>query len=489
MCREETHDEHENGQNIYFVDVNESSEFSIVDEGLKEPQIKMYDDHNVLTHQVEKCMAETQPEMVHIEVLDHIPSIKIEKCMAETQPEMAHIEVLDHIPSIKIENCMAETQPEMAHIEVLDHTPSTISHDFVEEKQFILVDLGPPIELESTAEIVNTAEPSIEIQEEIILPRDDDDNIFEDSEMQRLFRTEEPRCKPVFKIEKKSRQDGIYIDGIINDVPTIFTVDTGAARTVLSEELYLRIPEEVRPPLVQSHSLIGADGNPLKELGTADFGVRLGNFSFNMELVVAHIADSVLLGLDILVMGKKGPAEIRLADQVLNWNEQNIPFKIAGEFSRVRKVVAADSTVVPGYSELILEAYIEKTDLDGWLSHQEFLIEPSADFMEKSSLIITTCLVDLVGHVMSKITLVNPFMNEVTIHQNTVIGTARLMEFEVIHLVNVKDNSENETSRHLSVRRLSLDQHKDTMSVSKIPAFSESVTRTRPEPEPPPLAD
>ncbi|CAG2184369.1 unnamed protein product [Mytilus edulis] len=146
--------------------------------------------------------------------------------MAETQPEMDHIEVLDHISIIKVEKCMAETQPEMAHIEVLDHTPSTISNDFVEEKQFILVELGPPIELESTAEIVNTAEPSIEIQEEIILPQVLEDidipEIFEDSEMQRLFRTEEPRCKPVFKIKNKSRQDGIYIVSIINDeVPLV----------------------------------------------------------------------------------------------------------------------------------------------------------------------------------------------------------------------------------------------------------------------------
>ncbi|VDI33903.1 Hypothetical predicted protein [Mytilus galloprovincialis] len=431
LCaEEETHDEHENGQNIYFVDVNDP----------------------------------------------------------KTQPEMAHIEVLDHIPSIKIEKCTAETQPKMAHIEVLDHTPSTISHDFVEEKQFILVELGPPIELDNTAEIVNTAEPSIEIKEEIILPRDLEDidifEIFEDSEMQGLFRTEEPILKPVFKIEKKSRQDGIYIDGMINHVPTIFTVDTGAARTVISEELYFRIPEEVRPPLVQSHSLIGADGNPLRELGTADFGVRLGNFSFNMELVVAHIADSVLLGLDILVMGKKGPAEIRLADQVLLWNEQKYPFKFIGEFSKVRKVVAADSTVVPGYSELILETYIEKTDLDGWLSHQEFLIEPSDDFMEQSSLIISTCLVDLARHVTGTVRLMNPLMNEVTIHQNTVIGTAHLNEFQIIPLMNIEDTSENKTSRYSSVRRLPLYQPENTPLESKIPEVEGSVPRMRPEPKP-----
>ncbi|CAC5378800.1 unnamed protein product [Mytilus coruscus] len=50
--------------------------------------------------------------------------------------------------------------------------------------------------------------------------------------------------------------------------------------------------------------------------------------------------------------------------------------------------------------------------------------------------------------------------------------------------MNIEDNSENETSRYSSVRRLPLNQHKETTSESKIPEFSESVTRTRPEPKP-----
>ncbi|CAC5366859.1 unnamed protein product [Mytilus coruscus] len=146
--------------------------------------------------------------------------------------------------------------------------------------------------------------------------------------------------------------------------------------------------------------------------------------------------------------------------------------------------MAVDHTVIPGYSEVILEAYVEKTDLDSWFVQQEFLIEPSPDFMEKSCLIISTCLVDLASHVTGTIRLMNPFMNEVIIHQNTVIGTAHSNEFENIHLMNIEDNSENETSRYSSVRRLPLNQHKETTSESKIPEFSESVTRTRPEPKP-----
>ncbi|CAC5417241.1 unnamed protein product [Mytilus coruscus] len=260
--------------------------------------------------------------------------------------EFSIVDVEHNKPKVKLYNdVLMETQTEETSNIVLNQSPSTRPHNFIENEHFIIVELGPSMNLESP---VNIAEPEIERQEEIIMPPDADHNIleiFEDFEMQILLGTDKH----------------IY---------------TGAARTVLSEETYLRIPVEVRPPLVQSHSLIGADGNPLKELGTAYFEVRLGNFSFNMELVVAHIADNVLLGLDILVMGKKGPSEIRLGDKVLCWNEQNIPFKFVGEFTKVRKVIAADYTVIPGYSEVIMEAYVEKTDLDSWFSHQEFLIEP-----------------------------------------------------------------------------------------------------------------
>lgn len=126
----------------------------------------------------------------------------------------------------------------------------------------------------------------------------------------------------------------------------------------------MSLPEKRRPPLKPSSSLIGADGNPLREMGTAVFEVKLGTSCLNMKLVVAHIADQALLGLDILMMGDEGPAEIRLADRVLNWNAETIPFNCSGDLNRVRNVVAADDTVVPGCSELILDAYIEKRDLD-----------------------------------------------------------------------------------------------------------------------------
>jgi hypothetical protein len=47
------------------------------------------------------------------------------------------------------------------------------------------------------------------------------------------------------------------------------------------------------------------------ELGTALFYVQLGTVEFEKELVVAQIDDEVLLGLDILMMGKLAPTDIK----------------------------------------------------------------------------------------------------------------------------------------------------------------------------------
>jgi hypothetical protein len=46
-------------------------------------------------------------------------------------------------------------------------------------------------------------------------------------------------------------------------------------------------------------------------LGTAEFSIQLGTVSFEKELVVAQIDDEVLLGLDILMMGDRGPTELK----------------------------------------------------------------------------------------------------------------------------------------------------------------------------------
>ena len=71
----------------------------------------------------------------------------------------------------------------------------------------------------------------------------------------------------------------MYMEGKVQGVKVTFTVDTGAARTVVSKHVYLRIPDEMKPILRESSSLVGVDGKPLRELAGLYLVLKLGRSS------------------------------------------------------------------------------------------------------------------------------------------------------------------------------------------------------------------
>ena len=204
--------------------------------------------------------------------------------------------------------------------------------------------------------------------------------LFESSEMQQILGSENTK-KTVTVGRRRRQSEGVYVKGKIYGIHGTFTIDTGDSRTLLSEEIYFKIPETRRPPFTKSSILVGADGNPLIELGTALFYIQLGTVEFEKDLVVAQIDDEVLLGLDILMMGKLGPTEIKLTDTCIIWNGETIPCTLVGDLRRVRNVSLADDVTIPGLSEAIVDVYIEKDPVSELCSNLEFLIEPSQSYM------------------------------------------------------------------------------------------------------------
>lgn len=47
----------------------------------------------------------------------------------------------------------------------------------------------------------------------------------------------------------KTFDDGFYVLGKVEKVDVMFTIDTGASKTMISEEVYKKIPEDTRPKL------------------------------------------------------------------------------------------------------------------------------------------------------------------------------------------------------------------------------------------------
>ena len=84
---------------------------------------------------------------------------------------------------------------------------------------------------------------------------------------------------------------GIFISGSVQGVEVQWTTDTGATRSIISRQVFEKMPFKSRPKLEKSNCLTGVNGEPLKELGKAIFEIQLGQATFSGEIIVAEIED------------------------------------------------------------------------------------------------------------------------------------------------------------------------------------------------------
>lgn len=250
------------------------------------------------------------------------------------------------------------------------------------------------------------------------------------------------------------RSDGVYVKGQVQGYGVNFTVDTGAARTVLSKQAFQQIPKSKRPILKSSNMLASADGKPLDELGKAMFNVKLKELDFNIELVVANIEDEALLGLDILMKADCGPANLRLSDGIMLLGGASIPCKQIGLPEKVRKVRVADNFTIPPRSEMLIYVFIDRLEIDQSSQSQDFVLESNADILQKFPIIMAPTIVNLEKDVTCIVRVMNPFDQQFELHQDTVIGEAEKLITETKVLVECEDKEE--ITNFSSVRRIKL---------------------------------
>lgn len=91
----------------------------------------------------------------------------------------------------------------------------------------------------------------------------------------------------------------------------------------------------------------------LREIGNANFDVKIESFPFYRELIVAGIADEELLRMDIFVEGGN-LADVLLSREVILFHGEEIPCRTRISQS-IRRVVAADNEVIPPYLEKLID--------------------------------------------------------------------------------------------------------------------------------------
>ena len=289
----------------------------------------------------------------------------------------------------------------------------------------------------------------------------------------------------VLKSIKTSRRlpDGIYIRGSIQGYPILFTADTGASKTIISRRTYEAMEIGDRPSLVKSARLVGPTGTAINELGQGTFSLKLGQVAVEVEAVVADIDDDGLLGIDVLQNGKGGPADLLLSKGVLQVKDEEVPIIQVGLKSKVRRVTAADHTIIPAKAEAVVNVYVDRYEYDEFSAETDWLIEPTEHFLDTYPLRMAATLVDINQGCTCKVRLLNPFSTEVSIKQDAVLGKAEPIVGHPLILL-AQENEEDEGDFHRA-RRVKLQPEATVKSQGTGPANTREVKigMTTPVPE------
>ena len=259
--------------------------------------------------------------------------------------------------------------------------------------------------------------------------------------------------------------NGTYVESTVQGIDLLFTIDNGSSKTIISREVFYKIPADSRPVLNKTGSLKGPGGKPLSALGEALFTIHLGSLVLEKNVVVADIEDDGLLGIDILLLDKQGPADIIASREVLLLRGVEIPIILVGVKGRVRRVFTIEDAEIPGMSEAVIDVMVESVRADKFQPKNEFIIEPSATFAEKYPLVMAASLIDLKNSPMAKVRLVNPYHETITVKNKVNIGQAEVFE-EVATICD----KESENGKSCRVRRVQTQHSEETVASPFVPS-------------------
>ena len=132
--------------------------------------------------------------------------------------------------------------------------------------------------------------------------------------------------------------------------------------------------------------------------------------------------------MDIPFQGSNGPADILLSENLIRLHGVSIPSIQIGLPEKVRKVKVAERVTIPGNSEMIVDALIERSEEDDHRKNSIVIMEPRANFKERHMLLMAASLADRKHNVTHKVLILNPFAELRVIAEDSVIGSAEEIE-------------------------------------------------------------
>ncbi len=112
-----------------------------------------------------------------------------------------------------------------------------------------------------------------------------------------------PKEREVEKGEKvldRPYSTWIFLQGLVHGIDIWFTLDTGAARSIVSKKIYDQYPRgnklRLRKGVVKGN-IEQAGGTSLENYGAAKWEIKIGRCSKLKDVVITDISDDMLLGI------------------------------------------------------------------------------------------------------------------------------------------------------------------------------------------------
>ena len=156
-----------------------------------------------------------------------------------------------------------------------------------------------------------------------------------------------------------------------------------------------------------------------------EFSTKIGSLELQARLIVANITDEILLGADILMDETAGRADILLSRGKMILRGKTINLEQRFNPLPIRKVHLADTCIIPAESEVVTDVFLEWDRND---QEHQWVIKRCPDLAEKYRAAMAATLVDTTSNVTTKVRLMNPFKEDQSLPQDTMIGFASQAE-------------------------------------------------------------
>ena len=224
--------------------------------------------------------------------------------------------------------------------------------------------------------------------------------------------------------EQNNGNHSLYVTALVAERSIDCLIDSEATHNIIHPVQYSRLKAaRTRPLLKVAKSLRVADGGIIESPGVVHLMIQIDHQELEVPFVIADIKAPVLLGMTFL---RENRAVLDLTREILKLGDHEHKCHTSPQGGAVFRVTVAEDVVVPALSEIILPARVD-------IPQQEevALLEGSEEFMEKYNLMVAQGVVST-KEKLTPVRIANLSYQPKALHRGNIIGTAELLEEDVI---------------------------------------------------------